>query len=1221
MSFRGNHMIFHRAGQVNLQKRNLSKRRSLILESPRNGRRLLQAPAILAAAAMLSVLLFPVSPLHSQVAGTGTIQGTIQDPSGAVISGAVVTVTNTRTGLKLSGKTSAAGTYAIAALPAGEYNVEIQGVGFVSVIQQHVLVNAISQVGLNFTLHVGSSVQQIVVSAAPPELPTENGTVETSIPNSTYLALPIEMQGSPKDPTGFLNLVPGVTHDAIWGSPIINGGMQQSTRMYVDGLQLSSPEFQTGIQEIHPISTEDVEQFQVITSGVPATYDGQGVVNLVLKSGTNHIHGSVYENIRNTAFDAQGFSFVQPPGPTPVEHQNEYGFTIGGPIRRDRIFYFGSYDGYKITLGSHPTVVTIPTAAERTGDFSALSVPIYDPTTTTCSGGVCSRTAFPGNIIPADRISNAAKILASQLPMPQSGALSNNYFNTFTNGKADRSYLAKVDAAVTTNNHASFLFEREQSKPLSVGAILPLPYSSTAAVQHVRYAAQVNDTHVITPNLLNVFGIQFLRDQNVTTNLTINGGYPAKAGITGLPPGQPSTSFPPIVFIGGPNVPTAWASGDTTTGSNQVPQSLTLQDNVHWTHGKHSMTFGGQVVLEWEALEIPSILNNLNFSNAETAGFAPGTSTIDSNTGSAYASYLLGQVDAAAATDTAVQETYARYRNYALYVQDDWKVSPKLTVNLGLRYTIPTPFVEKYDRTSWLDPTLPNAVAGGAPGAVVFAGNGPASCHCHTNVKTHYLSLGPRIGFAYALNSRTVVRSSFSIVNFNGAALGGNGEEQGIGLLGYSASPSFSSPDGGIHPAFILDNGFPGYQRPPFFQPTISAGFTTTVPSGSGVSFDRPNTAGRSPYTEEWNFNIERELPGSMLLSLGYNGTSSHFNGVQGGVGIYSDQIDPKYLALGNLLGETVSPTTLAQAQVQFPGIKLPFANFAGTIGQMLRPFPQYNGTGATVQGPDPWANFGTTSYNAFQASLSRRMTSGLYFLGAYTWSKTLDEGGASLQYAGQTPRSAYKLAAERSVSLLDQPHVLSFSEVYTLPFGRGHRLGGNNAVVNAIVGGWQISGIEQYSAGTPIGTIVGGCNPLQQLYTGGQTLITASSACYADYNPAFSGNVRINGKFSSGTVQGPYFDVNAFTTAPAFTPGNTPRTLAFPSLRNEWAKNESLSLTRTFELTENVSFQFKANAFNVFNRTQFGGIDTDIQSTAFGHVSGQSNTPRQLQLEAYVRF
>jgi hypothetical protein len=347
-------------------------------------------------------------------------------------------------------------------------------------------------------------------------------------------------------------------------------------------------------------------------------------------------------------------------------------------------------------------------------------------------------------------------------------------------------------------------------------------------------------------------------------------------------------------------------------------------------------------------------------------------------------------------------------------------------------------------------------------------------------------------------------------------------------------------------------------------------------------------------------------------LSLSYDGTSSHFNGVQGGIGIYSNQVDPKYLALGNLLLQTETPATLAEAQAQFSGIELPYANFAGSIGQMLQPFPQYSRTGATFMGPDQWADVGTTSYNALQAKLTHRMEKGLYFLFAYTWSKSLDEGGQNINFEAQAPRSAYNLKAERSLSYIDIPQQLSFTEVYELPFGKGKFFGAQNRVLGAIIGNWEASGIEQYSSGTPIGTIFGNCT---DPYMGGVALVAAAAPCYADYNPAFSGSVRMNG--SPGIT--PYFNVNAFQNAAPFTFGNTPRMIS--SLRNEWAKNESIALSKTIPIKENLKFQFKADAFNVFNRTEFGGIDTTITSSAFGQVNSQVNSPRELQFEGHLSF
>ena len=1166
-----------------------------------------------AGAAIVWVMLLSVGLLQAQVAGTGTIAGTISDPTGAVISGAVVTVTNTGTGLVSTQTTSAAGTYSIVALPPGEYTVNVRASGFSTVRQQHVLLNALDQIGLNLSLQVGTASQDVVVLEEPPALQTENGTVETTIPQTTYNALPIAMANGPKNPIGFVSLVAGVTGDPLFGTPVMNGGFQESSQIYINGLPLSEGNLQGGAADLGMLSTEMIDQFQVLTSGVPASYDGQGVVNLVLKSGTNRLHGSVYENIRNTAFDAKGF-FTH--GPTPVEHQNEYGFTVGGPVLKDRLFYFGNFNGYKITTGSSPQFVTIPTVAERTGDFSAFPVPIYDPASTTCSAGVCTRTAFPGNIIPADRISSVAKSFQSYLPDPQNQNIENNYFNTFTNGNKNRMYMARVDAVLSSKNRSTFTFQKGSASSVAVGAYLPQPYSTAQPGATDYYSGQINDTHVLTSNLLNVLGIQFFRWSTINSVPSINGNYPEKAGFGGLPSGPPSTAFPRINFAG-PNAPYLWG---TFSAFGEIATTYTLQDNVQWTHGRHGMTFGGQIIEQQLALNQPNAINGINFNNAETAGFH-SDGTLNTASGNPYASYLLGLVDSSSAQDSAIQETGGRFRNYALYAQDDWKMSPKLTINIGLRYTIPKPFVEVHDRWSWFDPKLPNPAADGAPGLMVSAGNGPGSCHCRTNVKTHYLTLAPRVGFAYAVNPKTIVRSSFGIVHFNGAALGGDGQQRGTGILGYAtASPTFVSNDGGITPAFLLDNGFPAYARPALgsFDSTINAGFTTSNPQAGGVSFDRPETAGRSPYTEQWNLNIERELPGNMVLSVGYNGTSSHFNGVQGGNGIYSNQINPKYLALGPLLQQQLDQSTLAQAQAQFPEIKVPFASFTGTIGQMLRPFAQYNGGGSSWTGPDQWANFGTGSYNGLQTSVSRRMKSGLYFLASYTWSKTFDDGGHTAQFFAQAPRSAYNLGAERSVSYYDTPHVFSFSEVYELPFGKGKQFGINNPIANGILGGWQISGIEQYHTGVPVGTIFGNCNTP---YSGGVGIAELSAPCYADYNSSFSGHVRL-AKIGSGTPGvTQYFTPAAFQDAQPFTFGNTPRTLAFPSLRYQRSENESLSLSKTFQIHEDLSFQFKADAFNVFNRAQFAGIGTNIGSVGFGQVTTQSNTPRQLQFEGMVRF
>lgn len=1176
--------------------------------SGRKSKRIVWITSAICAAVLLIGQMFSGVPLLAQIAGTGTIQGTITDSNGAVVPGVTVTATNQATGLKETQSTSSGGTYVLSALPPGVYTVDAAGTGFRSIQQDHVTVNAISVVGLDLVLKTGAANQTVVVSGAPPDLQTQNGTLDTTIPNSTYSVLPLAMTGGPKSPVGFVSLVPGVTSNQNVRAYNFNGGAGNTSSIYLNGLPMTASELQGDIGQVTATtSTEIVDQFQVITGGVPAYYDGQGLVNLVLKSGTNQFHGDVFENIRNTAFDSPYYGQAN----AAVEHQNEFGGVVGGPIRRNRLFFFASYDGYRQNVGSAPTLYSLPTTAEQSGNFGALPYAIYDPRTTSCAAGVCTRQQFPGNII--GPISAISQSLQSYLPTLQNQNLQNNFTNQFVGGTKQNEFVGKLDATITSSNHASLLYQRGSSSPVGDSGLsgLPLPYANGRITVGRTYVGEVNDTQIITPRLLNLFGFLFLQDPGITTVPTASGNYPTKAGLTGLPAGVPSEGFPAIIF-NGPDSPTQWGAQGGSSGQafEEASQVEVFQDNLQWVHGKHSTTFGGQLTYQQENIGLPSVLNGISFSNTETAGFIPGTSTLDPNTGNAYASYLLGLVDNANATDTLLTKTGARYRNYALYVQDDWKVTPKLTVNLGLRYTIPKPFVEAHNRSSWLNATQPNPAIGGFPGALQFAGNGPDSCHCRTDVKTHYLTFGPRVGLAYAVNDKTVLRGSFSIVHFNGAALGGAGLSFGVSQLGYSTTLSPTSPDGGVTPAFNWNNGFPAYQHPPFFDPTLSTGYTTTIPAGGGIGYDRPETAGRAPYTEQWNLTLEQQLPASIVWNLTYAGSSSHFLAVGGGSGIYSDQIDPKYLALGGLLQQPVTPATLAQAQAIFPAIHLPYANFAGSIGQMLRPFPQYNGQGANFSGMDPWAAFATASYHALQTTLSKRMSNGLYFLAAYTWSKMMDEGAGTVNFIYTPARSAYNLKQERSTSLSDIPQQISLAYVYDLPFGQGRRFGGQSgALLNTLIGGWQLAGIQQYSSGAPLGTIGASCNTP---YTSG--------GCYADYNPKFSGPVRINGgNFKKPGI--PYLDYHAFISPASFTFGDTPRTMA-DSLRNPWSLNESIDLAKNFKVTDRVTFRFQADAFNIFNRTVFGGIGTNRANTgSFGFVGGQANTPRLLQLEGYIKF
>lgn len=1147
--------------------------------------------------------------IHAQI-GTGAIQGTIVDNAGKVIPGASVTAVDPRTGYTAEQKTAGSGNFRLDALPPSIYTVTVSAPGFSSVVRKNVEVDAMTVVALNLRLEVGTVNTTITVTSASPQLNTSNGTLEISLPNDAYTNLPLEMNGSPKSPLGFLSLVPG-TQPSMFLGENINGGPGQTSFFYINGMPIATSSLQGDDRDIGAqTSTEIVDQFQVLTSGIPAYYAGNGVTNLITKSGTNHFHGDVYENIRNTVFDAAGYFAAT----APVERQNEFGVTLGGPILHNKLFFLFNYDGYHYVQGQNPTYYSIPTTAERSGDFSALLAQgdtIYDPATTSCApDGICTRQAFPGNIIPSSRISKASSYLQSFLPAPTNSDVQNNLLSALTGGVEQNMYEADVDYQVAKSNHITWLTQHGSNPPIGLppngGPMLPLPYTSDRYSTTSVTVEQVQDTATLTPHMANTLGLQYNRFFTPFVNPTRSGNYATKAGLSNLPAGEPQTEFPPVTFDG-LNSPTLWDSYTDTYSWQETTNTFTLQDNLLWTRGKHNLTFGGQIQRFQDNVLFPSANYGINFSNDETAEILPN-GAVSATTGNSYASFLLGDVDSASLDDSPVGTTGMRYTDYSLWAQDDWKVMPHLVINAGLRWDIPKPGIEVHDLQSWLNPTVPNPAVGGYPGVLQFAGSVfDGGCYCGTDVKTHYAQLSPRLGFAYALAPKTALRGSFGIIRYNSGALNGNAYFQGTGYLGFTASPSAFSPNGGITPAYQWDNPFPSYTPPPFLDPTLNTGFNAAVgATGGSITYNRPDTAGRMPYTEDWNLTVERELSPSTVLSLSYSGSRSLHGTTPGGEGIYSDQLNPKYLQLGGLLTLPESPTTLAEAQAIMPGVAIPYAGFSGTIGQMLLPFPQYAGVA------DPFALYSSSNYNSMQAYVKKTMSHGLLFLVSYTWSKLLDDSGMNMvPWVSANDRSAYDLRQDYALDGDNSPNVLSFTYVYQVPVGHGRAFGGSlDRPLNAIVGGWQISGIDYYNAGTPIGPIGGVCTTP---YTGG---------CYASYNPNFSGPVRINGSWGSQNPGTPYINVNAFQNATSYTFGNTPRTAPY-GLHYPWYLNEDLSLSKVLPVDpgRGINLKLQADAFNLFNRSIFGDIGTNIDSSNFGQVGGQINQPRQLQFEAYFRF
>jgi len=1153
-----------------------------------------RAGAATAIAVMCGLLLAPQM-VHAQIGGSGSIQGTVLDSSGGTLPGATVTATNIATGVMTTRQTTEAGVYVLSPLPPGEYKVTVTLDGFNTFVQEQVIVDALGVVGLNPRLTIGGVTQEVTVSAAPLPLGTADARLGQTIRNEVYTSLPLVMNtGGPRDPTAFMFLMPGVQSVGRWGN--VMGGQDFTNDTYVEGVPITNSVVQgEGRNLSYGISVEAVDQFQVETSGTAVMYNGQGASNYVVKSGTNQWRGSAFEFFRNKALDAKSYFAATKPD----DDQHEFGFTAGGPIQKNRMFFFVAYDGYRDRRQTATQLVSIPTLAQRNGDFSALPVIIYDPATTrpNPNGTGFIRDPFPGNVIPADRISSISKYFQSFLPSPTNSSLQNNYLGgNLPIGFDNRNVTIKVDWHLSAKHQTSVLFahgKRSQATEFRGGTnaqtFLPLPYTETRLVEEIPTTAQVKHTYVIRTSMLNQFSVGFSRLAVPIFNATIDGRFPQQAGLRGLPEGEADSSFPEVAFAG-PNAPTQWRGTDARAFTEYL-NNFTLQDNVQWLRGKHAMTFGFQAQ-RMDANERERTYGSLatfGFSNVQTAGFSP-TGTLLTNTGNSYASFLLGDLNATNVIEDSQVATSGRFFTYAFWAQDDYKVTPRLALNLGLRYDILQPYTEVYDRWSFLDPTFPNPVASGYPGAIQFAGSGTNSCDCRTPIKTYYGAVGPRIGAAYSVSSRLVLRGSYGIMYSRRGAVGGRaGARNGTGTLGFSANASFPSPNG-FSPSYNWNSGVPSYPKPPFFDPGLNSGFTTTVASGGGVTYGDPDIGGRPPRYQNWNAGFQYGLTPTTSVGVAYAGSHGDFLGGSGR-GFWQNQLDPKYLALGNLLQQTANATTIAAAQAIIPDVQRPYASFAGTIAQMLRPFPQYSGV------TDVYGNVASSDYHSLQLTLEQRRFKGLVVNFNYTYSRTEDN---------LTWRSGYLIDQDWAVGVNDQPHIMNAIVVYDVPSAS------ENRVIRAIAGGWQLSGITQFRSGRPLGSIGATCN------------LPSAGTCYADFNPSFSGDVRINGDYGDGDVLGTnppsFIDRNAFVSPAAFTYGNTPRTLAF-DLRNPNSWNQDLSIRRAFKLRGRLRLRVGAEVFNVFNTVVFGGIQTNITNANFGRVSSQVNTPRVGQLTVKVDF
>ena len=1239
-------------------------------------------------------------PAAAQTGGTGSIQGTVFDPTGSAVPGATVTATNILTGVRTKAVTTNAGYYVIPLLKPGQYTVTVSANGFQTLVQNNVTVDALTIAAVNPKLAVGTTAQTVTVTTEPSMLQTEDANLGSNIDNETYDALPLPMNASARDPTAFAGLAAGVKGYSVQvagpSTGSFNGGQTYENETYVEGLPLTSPGYGGGDTRNlgFGISVEAVEQFQISTAGTPATFEGQGTANYVVKSGTDKFHGGVYEYFRNTIFDAK--PFFTPTLPTPVEHQNEFGGLIGGPIPffRHKLFFFANYDGYRFDSFTNPAYQDIPTLAEQgkgtafpgAADFSAYSAAtgynIYDPmncasfsSTGACTGRAQFEDRNTPNVIPANRISNVSKSLESYLPTPTNDNLTLNYLATLPNLVNNDNGTLKVDYNFSDKQRIFGVFSRGRYINPIVGSLsaasqfsnatLPIPYTDGRTVLEIVTLAQIHDAYTINTNMVNDLAWGESRLFIPLLSNTYGGNYPSKAGLTGLPPGVASSGFPDVTFssTNAIDYPVSWA-GTNSHAFNETANTFDLQDNFLWTKGRHQLTLG----LQWQAIEdnentpLTGSQAGFTFAAAETQNF-DSTGALVSKSGSNYASYMLGMAAGATVTQNSVAETGMRWKTIAPYVQDNIQVTPKLTVNAGLRWDLWTPGTEVHNRMSFFDPNLTNP-ATGTLGALRFAGKGVDSCGCRTPIATYHNNWGPRLGFAYSLNNKTVIRGSYSIFYAHAGAVTGHNSasRQGTSQIGFDNTGSLGSvatgqgafyiaPGAGTNPTGPLnsggqvidgswDNGYPGNPTaPPFINASYGTGNilspgaagSAANPMGLGpgsaqtLVYPDPKTGAKPPQYQNWTLNIQRSLSPNTTVSLSYAGSVGHNLPGAGVAGPFTNQIPLQYLALGATLNATLvntttgveNPSTLAAVQAVFPGLlsTLPFPHFVGTVAQALKPYPQYSSLS------NPYQDVGNSEYHALQLSFNRRMSNGLTFMANYAFSKELDDL-AGVRVPGED-------RLERSLGTIDQKHVATGTFVYQLPFGPGHQLSSGNPVLNQAIGGWQFAGIVQEHSGAPM-TVSGSCT--------GYGVIDAS--CYPNLTPVGSvgslkavtwtgGSPWQNGRpgTAAAATSTPYLNAAAFVNPAAGTYGNAPRTAPLNLFAPRSAEFD-LSVRKTISIRESMKLSIQADSLNISNSVYLNAPNTTVPAsggnpgaTSFGKYSSQSNQPRKWQFSSRLTF
>lgn len=1106
-----------------------------------------------------------------------TLQGTISDPQAAAIVNATLTLRNTETGVERSATTAQDGFYRFQFLTPGTYSLQVQAAGFRTTRRDGIVLALSQTLREDLVLQLGETTETVQVTADVATIETETTALGTAIRQEIRDNLPLKGRSS----LFMFTLTPGVVNnrygedtrpnDTITNILFsANGAPVAATDVFVDGVA-NTVNVNRGVNISQWVPAVDsIGEFKLEVGSLSAEYgrSGGSMTNIAIRSGTNQIRGSLYEFFRNSRLDANQY-FARGQGrPLAPYGSNTFGIAVGGPVIRNRTFWFANYEGSREGNAIDFTG-SVPTPRMRGGDFGEVPLTIYDPLSTAIVDGVPTRTAFANNVIPQSRQDAAARNIIGFFPEAnRAPSTAQPWVNNFSfAGKWPRNYnmfAAKVDHQFS-QNYTTFFRVNYGTALL----IFPFQFDGIATdgrnvVNRPHFGLSWGNTFLLSPRRTLDIRVGYARAKE--DNKPWSDGF--DLGSLGFPQafvnGVQNSAFPNIRVNGFMNL----------AGSGAVLDpgyTYTLQPSFAEQRGKHLVRYGADLRLLYG-----NFFRNLNgsgifnFTNQWTNG--PRADVPAGNTGFPMASLLLGTPASGSIDQNTGVSILNKY--YAFFIQDDWRIAPNLTLNLGLRYEYETPRTERYDRTTrGFDRSVAYNL-GSIPvnGGLVYANTGGLPRGIYDRDVNNF---APRIGIAWSIDPKTVVRTGYAL---NYVPIVGS-----VDAVGYSITTPMVVSQNGIDIVNRLSNPFPQGQLTPVGN---SLGPQTLV--GQGISFVDPGD--RTPLYHTWNINVQRQLFNGGLFQAGYIGgrgirlTSevSIGNNITENI----NQVHPDYLSLGAALNQVVANPfygAIASGPLSGPTV---------AQQQLLRPFPQFGNISRMLPA------FGNNSYHSLQLKFETRSWKGLTSIIAYTWARNMGDIGPYQNY--------YDRQIERAPMAFDTPQRLTTTISWDVPVGRARKFGTDmNRGLDAAIGGWNIAFFNTFQSGFPL-TFTTNANTLLLSGAGG-------------LRPNVVGDPMEGISGSHQDRLSRYFNTQAFEQPAPFTFGNAPQRASW--VRNPGMDNWNLTLTKTFSITERFKVNLRGSSFNLMNHPVFAGPNTNFGVAQFGVISAQANISRQHEVVLKVLF